>query len=309
MINQCFQFRCFQWKNDPVFKCTKKTSRVKKQERQHHETNLINTINRVFWAGLGCWSTYNLVDIAFAHGLCLQTLVQGTGPLGYLGMNIYGADPNFGAHAIGTARGTKFEENSIGHVCLLKDSEQPIYCGNGYRPLCDFYTAYTARHFAAISGINTAKYLFGPKLEKIGLILGFITPNVKFRFIPEEILECGNDCRFEDDPLFGGHAYRTKEKITTSHLGITGSLYQGIDSQTWSRMEANPEKVLLGIHLLAVAVLVGQVTYYYIKYPKIQTPHSVSNHSFSHCINNTILLVRILYYSIIALAIIFLNTL
>lgn len=292
-------------------------------------SDLMNKINRVFWAGLGCWSIYNLIDSGLARFLALETLTHGTGPLGYIGININGADPNYGGGSTGSAvvRGRdEFIEHSRNFFHVFKDSGFPERCEFGNQPFVCTWLAnkILPRVHAVFSGMANFGYSAASESTNLaksfmGGISGFITPTLKFRFTPEEILNCNLTCRFENDPDYGKAAYRTSKAINASHLGISGSLSQGINSGMFNRMSANPEKVLLGIILLGTAALVARTTYRYIKSSseqqiKINTleisPNS-SNQSmsdFQNCKKKVKVLTVNSCWAALAITTIFLNT-
>lgn len=239
------------------------------------QSGLISKIKRVFWGGMGVWGTYNLIDSGLARFFALETLTHGAGPLGYIGISLNGADPNYGGGKTGSsvAFGQDYLiRNSKNYFHVFKDSAfSGTFCDSTPVPmLCNtFANQLLPRYHAILSGMANFGYSAANKSGNlvqgaIGAVSGFLTPTLKFRFTPEEVINCSDTCRFEDDPDYNRAAYRTSKAINATHLGITGCLSQGINSGTFDRMSDNPGKVLLGITLLGTAALVARTTYRYI---------------------------------------------
>lgn len=99
------------------------------------------------------------------------------------------------------------------------------------------------------------------------LIVGNLTPQVKFHFTDQQIKENIKTGRFRDDPLltvcpeemntwnqekmtfFNG--FVTDKAIENSHLGVSGSLRQGLNADLFKNMKNHPYKVLYGTACLA----------------------------------------------------------
>lgn len=290
---------------------------------------LMPLVSRVFWVAMGCWSTYNLIDSGLARFFALETLTHGAGPLGYIGINFNGADPNYGGGKTGSSVGGGLAchiQNSKNFFHVFKDSAFPeIYCHpTRWQIMCKIVNSNLvyARYHAVLSGMANFGYSTVNKSGNVlqwarGTVLGFLTPTLKFRFTPEEVLNCNDTCRFEDDPSYDGAAYRTSQAINASHLGIWGSFSQGINSGMFNRMSSNPEKVLLGIALLGVAALVARTTYCYIKSGQdvrlnaseiSSSSTSQSTSYFQNCKKNLKVLAVNSCWATLALTTIFLNT-
>ncbi len=254
--------------------------------------NQTKKISRIFWAALACWSIYNLVDAGLARTLVLETLTHGTGPLGYIGINLFGADPNYGSASTGSsaAYGDLDDvQNSKGNFYVFKDSAYPTY----QYPFIDnpflnslFYTLrLLPKKHAIQSGMATCGYSVtynkGSFIQGIvGATLGYLTPVLKFRFLPKDVFNCemeyllsgrfhqAFECLIHDDPGYARHAYETAEPIPITHLGISGSLIQGINSDLWQRMSSDPYKVASGLALLGTAAIVAKMTYNYLVSPQ-----------------------------------------
>lgn len=206
-------------------------------------------------AGMGCLISYHLIDSGLADLLALETLAHGTGPLGYIGIHLHGADPSFGGS--GSSRGnSRFQESSRGYFHVFKDS--------GFGVLPNGYTSFSS------SELIMNKALL-PKYHAVlsAGVCGIFTPTLKFRFTPQEVL--GTSGRFENDPEHPFMAYKTMQPIEASRIGILGSLIHGINRGMFKRMANNPKKVLVGIGLLAAGILNLK-----IQFEKIATNSPVS---------------------------------
>ncbi len=233
-----------------------------------------NKISRIFWISLACWSVYNLVDSGLAHFLALETLPHGTGPLGYIGINLFGADPNYGGGSTGSSAGTGHEphlSNSKNFFYVFKDSEFPTDNHSILEQVVEYGNLLPRLH-AILSGMGTCGYTLNDGTQNlargiVGGALGFLTPTLKFRFTPDAVICGGKSCRFQNDECYGNVAYKTAQPISAIHLGITGSLTQGINSNFWQRIASHPKKVAFGVALLTTAAIVAKLTYSYINSP------------------------------------------
>lgn len=237
---------------------------------------LITKINKVLWLILGCWSAYSLFDAGLSRLFALETLNHGTGPLGYIGISLNGADPNFGGGHTGSSAGVgdaDYIRNSQRQFHVFKDTAFTEFCEwDDLKTLCiTLGNHILPRMHAVFSGMANFGYsrvymTGGLGNAVIGAISGLFTPTLNFRFKPEDVLNCTSACFFENDPDYSNAAYRTTMPISATRLGIIGSLTQGIDANMLSRMCASPWKVVLGVALIGTAALVARKTYqYYVK--------------------------------------------
>lgn len=245
-----FAYNTYNWITSPSF-----------------HSDIKQKISGIFWTSIAYWSIYNLVDSGLANVFALETLTHGTGPFGYIGINLNGADPNYGGGNTGSSVGSGFSryiETSKNYFHVFKDSgfyeDSSNFLEKIFIPIGK--TLLPKLH-STLSGMATFGYSFNNGFQNlpkgiIGGFAGFFTPTLKFRFTPEDL------CLFENDPDYGGIAYRTTAAISSSHLGITGSLQQGINLGMFDRIVANPQKVLIGISLLAAAAVVAKWTYSYL---------------------------------------------
>ncbi len=209
------------------------------------------------------WASYRFVDAGLARFLGLETLTHGTGPLGFIGIQLFGADPKYGGGSTGSSiaiGGDYFVKNSKNLFHVFKDSELESYTEYMQSTLAVKMHAVgsgMANFGYSQNKINTANLARGI----IGGVLGFLTPTLKFRFRPEEVLQHKLDLgwdktyRFKNDPDYGVLAYTTSKKISPLRLGISGCLTQGIDQNTYKRMRNNPQKVLSGACMIALGII------------------------------------------------------
>ena len=253
---------------------TFKPSQEKDEKALQHKT----PYRTYFWTGAGAIATYKLFDEGLANLLNLETLTHGTGPKGFIGINLFGADPNYGGSATGSSQGNGSEhhiKSSRNYFYVFKDTELP----NNMDYVSYWGPKVLPRMHAVLSGLATFgstkdEILSKPFRSLLGIFFGAITPILKFRFRPEDIVGCTANCRFQDDPDYSGLAYRTAEPISPMHLGIIGSLIQGINLAMFQRMASNPLKLLKGATLLVGAYQVGKATYHYYKEKPPEKPES-----------------------------------
>ncbi|MBS0630262.1 MAG: hypothetical protein JSS30_08600 [Verrucomicrobia bacterium] len=284
-----------------------------------------NKISTVFWTTIACWSVYNLVDYGLASLLVLETLQHGTGPFGFIGINLFGADPNFGGGKRGSSVGMGYNHhinNSKNFFHLFKDSEFPTEDFFNKEVIsaevqCSILKKILPRQHAIFSGMATCGYSHIldpiPSIEAIiGAALGYLTPTLKFRFAPEDLLCKEASCRFINDDDYSGFAYKTAQPIPSYHLGITGSLTQGINSNLWDRMKANPYKVAVGLAFLTTAAIVAKMTYTHLTTPtkKEEAPAAASPASCCQNLKGKVKsCIKYSFWTGLAIALITLNTL
>lgn len=240
---------------------------VKKEEKPVQKGR---SCQKYFWTGIGAIATYKLFDDGLANLLNLETLTHGTGPKGFIGISLFGADPNYGGSSSGSSQGINNQNHvnrSRNYFHVFKDSEYPY---SAFNPVYWLTPKVLPRMHAILSGIatfgsNVDEINFKPIRTMVGAFFGAITPTLKFRFRPEDIVGCKTNCRFENDPDYMDMAYRTAHRISPLHLGILGSVIQGVNPTMLYRMASNPLKVLKGGCILLGAYRVGKATYHYFK--------------------------------------------
>lgn len=212
---------------------------------------------------------YNFLDDGVANVLGLETLRHGTNPLSNLLLRINGGNPKFGGASTGSTKNWN-DDDTRNYFYLFKDSE--------FRPdspnLSDrltkiiskilFFSRLLPRYHAALSGFNLASRFLNEKSLTnesiiikcfrvfVGCIGGaaslLISPTLRFRFAKI------SPKRLENDPAYGGCAYRTKQIVEPWRLGLIGSLITGVNLDWFARAKAHPLKVLTGTVQLTCAI-------------------------------------------------------
>lgn len=244
----------------------------------------------------------------FTQGLSdflgLETLRHGTSIQNYISIRLNGPDPSLGAGDTGATIGWG-EESYIagakGHFFVTKDSEAYIKpLGTLGSQLFNHYIS--SRLYCGLSAKTTISGTgFHKTLLRI-LIMAFnviFVPTLKFRFLPEDI-----PGKFENDPdnkctkySNKGLAYRTKQLISTDHIGLKGILTQGLQGNIWARMKAHPVKTCWGlvklINPIGIVILLTLGTYLSVSkfYNVLQEKTQVITHhsnriSWSECLHS-----------------------
>jgi hypothetical protein len=228
---------------------------------------------------------YALFDEGIANLLGLQVLRHGTSLPNYVSILTEGAKTKFGGSYQGSSafvqdmnKNSEYIENSKNYFHVFKDSDAvPMnkkidikyvdgkkieevtnevdheFCCSPYLIGQVFNRALPTMH-SVFSGTHmfTSENEVGPVavVKKVaGGVLGFFTPTLRFKFTPEEM-----KATFEDDPDYSGLALRTNKNIGPEHLGILGSLRQGLNLQVFERIFHHPLKFLLGLIQVVAAV-------------------------------------------------------
>ncbi|HEV7736732.1 MAG TPA: hypothetical protein VGO47_05080, partial [Chlamydiales bacterium] len=82
---------------------------------------------------------------------------------------------------------------------------------------------------------------------------------LRFKFTPEVF-----KANFTPDRTMPKGCFYTKKPISPLHLGVNGSLLQGLNLGMFSRMVQHPSRMLRGVVFLGAAAYVGKRTYRYI---------------------------------------------
>ena len=176
---------------------------------------------------------YQLYDSGIANILALETNRHGTSLYSYIKIHLQGV------------------KISKGRAFVYEDDESLLSVGG----LCNrLITPFSA----SFDSINAYAGLYIPFI--ISIPLGLISPVVKFRFTPEQLAK-----DFKEDTEPNGALYPEKD-IGVSHLGITGSLMQGLNPSILKRIYSKPTKFLLGCAQLVAAIALTCIVY------KISTP-------------------------------------
>ncbi len=211
----------------------------------------------------------SLLDSGLSDLFCLETFTHGTSPSSYNSILKHGANPIFGGNGGETAffvpggndKTAFFEPHTVNrfyvwdHQCRYY-SWLPKMCGEIFR-------ATQARLFAIKPSIARELEKGGGSLRKCkGQVVGFVTPIVKFRFQPEESKQY-----FSNDEFFQpGIACFTDQEISRDHIGIIGTLKQGVNKKWFNRIRENPQQCLAGVTKIIIAlalIALGCVAAYY----------------------------------------------
>lgn len=234
---------------------------------------LICKIWRVFMISSFAIGTvaYSLFDDGLANVLGLETLRHGTNPINYVGMRINGGDPSHGGKDSGSNKGIT-DDKTTNLFYVFKDNEFPALLNDSEATylirlilnIKGLGSRMVPRMHVALSGYNFIAQAF-PKSEdskessyfsifcsSIGGIFSLlITPTVRFRF--SEI----DPTRFTNDNQYDGIAYKTSQVIESWRIGLLGTILTGINLEWFSRIRANPIKILTGVVQLTCAIAIS----------------------------------------------------
>ncbi len=229
-------------------------------------------IKKYFFIGMRAYGAYSLLDEGIANVLGLETLRHGDSLIHYISGNLFGIDPAtrsgltgscVGSHML--ARGVVRDcfRSSKGYFYVFKDSKfdyddcSPI----AFLPSIAYKLGLSRWH-AILSGISTTAAENTNRISFWGRILlgglnGAVTPTMKFRYTLDNLQQ------FENDPDYCEAAYRTREPISVAHMGILGSLWQGMNSGVFYRIADRPYAALVGVALIGLSILVAKKTWKY----------------------------------------------
>jgi hypothetical protein len=218
---------------------------------------------------------FNLFDDAVADLLCLRTTTHGTSPKCYSSIMRSGADPARGGTggesglyaAFGRTHTFETEKKASGWNCknrffvFLHDCPEPI---KRWQP--------RVYSIAASIGENCSpeqSKLAKAKSVALSLFEGFCSPALKFRFTPESSIKFQWDQTFSDKKQIAGF---TEQPISPDHIGLYGSLKQGVNRQWGARIRANPAQFVKGLlKLIATVTLLALAIFAAIHYPLAAT--------------------------------------
>ncbi len=211
----------------------------------------------------------SLLDSGLSDFFCLETFTHGTSPSSYNSILKHGANPTFGGRGGETAffapggedKTALFEPHTLNRFYVWDHQCRhhpwlPRMCGEIFRAL-------HTRLFAIKAGIAEELEKGDGSLRKYkGQVVGFVTPTVKFRFQPEESKQY-----FSNDEFFQpGIACFTDQEISRDHIGIIGTLKQGVNKKWFNRIRENPQQCLAGATKIITAlalIALGCVAAYY----------------------------------------------
>ncbi len=184
---------------------------------------------------------YNLFDSAIANILALETNRHGTDIYSYAKIHLQGAKTCKGGHVKDS-----YQSHSKNRVFVFKDNKNlddsisTTICAFGYS--LGAYLSY------APDFLNSARAGVLQLLPIIpSCLAALVTPTVKFRHTPEQLKK---DFKIDDE----GGALFTEKNISPLHLGISGSLIQGLNFSLFNRISNHPTKFILGVVQLTAAV-------------------------------------------------------
>lgn len=211
---------------------------------------------------------WSLFDDGLANLLGLETLRHGTNPFNNLRIRIKGGDPNHGGKASGSTKGWSADDTK-NYFYVFKDNEFFIESeqNRSFLKTCIEYlfrikgigARILSRQHVAYSGYNFAAQLFWEEDKSLaircinvfsGVCSFLISPTLRFRFSKLD------SARFENDPIYAGMAYRTQKMVEPWRIGLLGSILTGVNLEWFSRIKANPLKILTGILQIICAVAI-----------------------------------------------------
>jgi len=214
---------------------------------------------------IALYAVYQILDDGLANILALETLRHGTNPVNFLGISLFGAQPEQGGKKTGSSNKifdylpTDSGSNPTGYFYVIKDTYYQIDTSKLWFPAC-LGKRLLPLIFSALSGHNLAVYPIDAlcdekswvKIAKtcvgiFGAVLSVaITPTLKFRFT--------NLNSFVNDPCAELWAYRTAKKMEVWRIGILGSVITGVNGNWVQRAIEKPWKVLTGIVQISCAI-------------------------------------------------------
>lgn len=221
---------------------------------------------------------YHLYDSALANILALDTCRHGTSLPGYVNIFFNGGKINRAGSAetayLETYSSDQYwikqrKKANIGKIYVWNDSRSSeLFLAKAQKCLPISPGALKFRNFIYTVtwplGKRSASFRFSAQANiallpagkivgmishVVGFLLTFVTPTVKYRFTPQELAK-----KFENDPDLPGMAQRTSSDISPTHLGISGSLIQGLNFGILGRIKNKPGTFALGCVQLTAAI-------------------------------------------------------
>lgn len=227
---------------------------------------ILPAVSTAFGRAYHLYSLYSLWESAIGNMLALQTFRHGTNPLNYISIQRTGLDPAVGAvkageisflRQIGSPLAETYCSDCVGHVSVLRDSCKQ-FKGTS---IFFLFKRCIPRFFAMQSGAGMLGFYGVPNLFNllpwtVGGLIGFFTPTLKFHFDSKYLDQ------FKEDFSMPNVAYCTDKKIEASHLGISGSLKNGLNRELIRRIKEEPFKVLEGIvqFIFALGITLSMAT-------------------------------------------------
>jgi len=202
---------------------------------------------------------YTLYDDALANILALETNRHGTSIYSYAKIHLQGAKVRYGGHVAdyyqshSQNRVFVFEDHasffgSKGFTFALKDRLSTHSCAMGYSQGAYEALLNNGMNFLYSKGVpQSILRTFSIPKSILSVAFGVLSPVVKFRFTAEQLQR---DFKPDDK----GCALYTEKDISVTHLGISGSLIQGVNFSVFKRIYRKPTQFLLGCVQLTAAV-------------------------------------------------------
>ena len=246
------------------FHFEKETTRSTANEAVPPSTHLSwrEKFSRFVYGSLGFSSAYHLFDLGLANLLALDILKHGTSLKNYFSISFSGADPSRGGTSETQYYGwnektdwgscVNYAEDAKNKFFVMHETDRSNETDSGTQGPCmgvQLPMAYSNMANSNSTGGRTP----------LTILLDFITPVLRFKFIPADF-----KANFKPDKTMPKGCFYTEKPISPMHLGITGSVTQGINPRMFSRMIQHPSRVLRGVVFLGAAAYIGKRTYRYI---------------------------------------------
>jgi hypothetical protein len=211
---------------------------------------------------------FDIFDDAIADLLCVRTCAHGTSPKCYHNIMKVGADPNCGNKGGETifyeATGQKLfeqdreklEEDQTGwdrrNRFFVCPHEAPLIVNRLLPRMYTFMCCYGE------NGDVKKSRLVKIFITIVSVFEGLCSPIIKFRFRSDNIIKFKFDKTFKESQI----AAFTDQAIAADHIGLSGSLREGLNRELGSRIKQNPGQfckglveLILSVGLLALAIV------------------------------------------------------
>ena len=210
------------------------------------------------------YSLYRLWESSMSHLLALHQLRHGTSIVNYVRIQFSGLHPDNAYDSSGEAaylevtdpERNKGERERL--VYVMKDEsstpcqckKEPFFCSNFFLSKRTAPLEYAYQAGAAMFAVKRVSPSLRDTLMKVGGVMGWFTPILKFHFDPNELQQ------FENDPWLSCIAFRSSQSISANHLGILGTFRMGLNRRLAHRIQQNPQKFLFGLVQMVAATVI-----------------------------------------------------
>jgi hypothetical protein len=210
-------------------------------------TRITNALNGTF--------AFNLFDDGVSDLLCLRNYQHGTSPGNYDSILRYGAQPKLGGHGGESALFRKIGERPLDNC-----PKNFFLWNHDY----SFLKEAGARCYSIVSSLGAAISENDSVILKVlkifpGIILGFNAPILKFRFRQNQLTNSDRPnppkIRIYQDTTMSYASY-TPDIIPPEHIGLPGSLKQGLNFNWKERIKENPRQFMKGIVKIIVSLAI-----------------------------------------------------